>query len=466
MKLVDPKRICIYFFFDKEGIVDDYIVYQLKELKKNISFIHFVVNGNLSKNGAEKVQSYVDEIYVRENKGNDIGAYKAAIKHIGWSTIRQYDELILTNHTCFGPVYPFEEVFSWADNTDCDIWGLTWGHKLDWGVGENYLYKNNKEKHIQSYFYAIRKPLLGSKILADFYDCIPDNCTYAQSVAFYEYAIPGYFENKGYIGCVYCDDEDFNYPLLHNPAYLLEKYRMPLFKRRSFYQQYTDILSNTMGESTRNLIDFVEKETDYDMNLVWDSVLRTCALSDVVRCAQLNRVLPRNYLYNPNEAEKLKMGLIMYLHNSSHFEEYVSLIENFPKNVEILVITTSKNKKDWLEDELNQYGKRITTISVDYVGREVKALLVDANEFVLQHDLICFLHDIGNIKDKPESVTRAYKNKIIESLCPSKEYVSNVISLFESEERLGLAMPSYANHNEYGYNAGSGWGGITKPQIY
>ena len=40
------KRACIYFIYDKDGIIDDYILYQLRDLRENVSFIHCVINGN------------------------------------------------------------------------------------------------------------------------------------------------------------------------------------------------------------------------------------------------------------------------------------------------------------------------------------------------------------------------------------------------------------------------------------
>ena len=125
------KRACIYFIYDKDGIIDDYILYQLRDLRENVSFIHCVLNGNLTEEGRELLSEIADEVYVRENKGNDIGAYRAAIAYIGWEKLAGYDELLLMNNTCFGPVYPFREAFDWAKQQDFDFWGLTWGLKTD-----------------------------------------------------------------------------------------------------------------------------------------------------------------------------------------------------------------------------------------------------------------------------------------------------------------------------------------------
>ncbi|WP_277668742.1 rhamnan synthesis F family protein [Caproiciproducens galactitolivorans] len=456
----NPTRACIYFIYDKDGIIDDYIIYQLKDLRENINFLHCVVNGKLNPEGWKKLEAIVDEVYVRENKGMDIGAYKAAIEYIGWDKLNNYDELVLMNNTCFGPIYPFKEVFDWAKWRDIDFWGLTWGLKTDWLGTKDYLHYNDSHVHIQSYFLVIRKPLLASRLLVDFFHEIPEDVSYALSGSIYEYAFPGYFEDRGYKGDVYCDDrDDYNYPLLHNPVHLLKDFRMPLFKKRSFFHHYTDVLNNTAGEATARLIAFIENETDYDMDLVWASILRTSSLSDVVRCAQLNRVLPRDIFVAPKDTQKLKVGLVYHAYYKDLFDENISYMQNFPDGTDILITTNTEEKKELLEKKLKAAGLKGNVIVIENRGRDVSSLLVGAAEFVFHYDLICFAHDKKTTQVLPHSVGRSWSYKINENLFASKEYVSNIINLFEKEHRLGIAFPPYPNHSGYAYNLGTGWTG-------
>ena len=246
MRLTDqPKRACIYFIYDRDGIVDRYVIHQLEELRENVAFLHCVINGKLTPEGQSALKRVANEVYVRENKGNDIGAYKAAIKYIGWEKLSSFDELVIMNNTCFGPVYPFKECFDWAKSQDIDFWGLTGDTKTDWLGRKNYLHYNGSLVHMQSYFLVLRKPLLGSNLLVKFFDEIPEDTSYVLSGCYYEYAFPGYFEERGYRGSLYCSDmNDMDYPLLHNPVSLLRNYRMPLFKKRSFFHHYTDVLNH------------------------------------------------------------------------------------------------------------------------------------------------------------------------------------------------------------------------------
>ena len=447
------QRACIYFIYDRDGMIDRYVIDQLKDLRKSVSFIHCVINGKLTDEGKAALESVADEVYVRENKGVDVGAYKAAVHHIGWKKLNQYDELVIMNNTCFGPVYPFKEAFDWAAAQDIDLWGLTVDTKTDWMGTKDYLNYNAKPIHFQSNFIVLRKPLLGSDLLKEFFYKLPEDCTYIQSGSIFEYSFPGYFEEHGYKSAVYCDPEDDRYyPLMHDPVRLLRDYRCPLFKKRSFFHHYTDVLYNTAGEATADLIHFLEEETDYDMNLIWDSILRLNNLADIVRCAQLRRVLPRNVALNSQPTSDMKVGVVYHAFYPDLFDESMEHIRNFPDDVGIFITTTTLKNKAILEQKLKDIGRTGTVAVMENRGRDVSSLLVAAKDFVFNYDLICFGHDKKMQKLLPQSAGRSWVHKLHENTYATREYVNNIIDLFRKESRLGIAFPSYPFHSYFSNN--------------
>ena len=52
------RRIAVYFFYDKDGIVDDYSPYLLRDLVKNIEKLIFVSNGPLTAESKEKLAEF------------------------------------------------------------------------------------------------------------------------------------------------------------------------------------------------------------------------------------------------------------------------------------------------------------------------------------------------------------------------------------------------------------------------
>ena len=77
------KRIAIYFFYDKNGVVDKYVNYFLEDLKKNIEELVIVCNGKLNSEGRKEFLKFTDKLIVRENKGFDVWAYKEGLDDNG-----------------------------------------------------------------------------------------------------------------------------------------------------------------------------------------------------------------------------------------------------------------------------------------------------------------------------------------------------------------------------------------------
>lgn len=101
-------RTCIFSYFDINGKIDLNTIYLLKELKQITDNLIFVVNGDVQ---IEKVQTIVDYVFIRENKGLDAGAYKATMKKYNF-IIEGSNELILCNNTFFGPFIPMSDILS------------------------------------------------------------------------------------------------------------------------------------------------------------------------------------------------------------------------------------------------------------------------------------------------------------------------------------------------------------------
>ena len=72
MKQIQPgknKRLAIYFFYDKDGVVDDYIPFLLKDLNENVNELLIVCNGQLTIEGRKKFNELTSHILVRDNIG-------------------------------------------------------------------------------------------------------------------------------------------------------------------------------------------------------------------------------------------------------------------------------------------------------------------------------------------------------------------------------------------------------------
>lgn len=452
-------RAVIYFLFNAEGNIADYIIYQLQEYKKNVDFILLVVNGKLKDYDKLKALKVVDSILERQNIGMDVGAYKDAICHLGRKKIELYDEIVLTNYTCFGPIFPFEEVFSWADKQEVDFWAMTADYK-NMQIEGNYLHKNLCKLHYQSYFLALRKNFLLSEEFQKFLREIPEDISYLESGNYFEYAFPGYFEPMGFKGNLYCNEPDYEYPLLHNPVLLLKKDRIPLIKIRSFFHHYTDTINHDAGLATLFLLDYLKNETKYPEKFIWSYLLKEKNLAEIIWPCQLNLTLPKKQVLDDSNSITMKVGCVFHAHFEDLFGETLAYLKNLVKiNTQVLITTNTPEKRKKLINLCKEHNISAEIRIIENRGRDVSAFLVGASDFVMKFDLVLFAHDKKSSQYPFDSVGRSWRLKLYEDTMGSSEYIKNVINLFQNQPNLGIAFPPYPRHSIFSEGLGSGWTG-------
>jgi lipopolysaccharide biosynthesis protein len=466
MILVDKtevKRLGIFFFYDKEGIVDDYITYLLEDMKKNISDLLVVCNGKLTPEGRAKLLGLTKNLIVRENKGFDVWAYKEGMKYYGWDELSKYDEVVLFNFTIFGPLYPFVEMFNEMDKRDLDFWGITTYHGAPFDpfglIKYGYL-----PEHIQSHFIVIRNDMLKSYEFKYYWDNMGPITSYEEAICFHEAIFTKDFSDKGFKWQVYVDTSDLikhsHAPILMAPLELVKNRKSPIVKRRGFFHQYEDYLNYTTGEQSIEVYEYINKNLKYDVNLIWDNILRTNNQADIKRNMHHNYILPTSISNQStvNYSSK-KIALIMHV----YFEDLIDYCFNYAKSIvpeaDVYITTDTENKKELiLKVFSNLPCAKLVVIIIENRGRDVSALLVGCKEFLLDYDYVCFAHDKKTTQVEPYAVGESFSYKCFENILHNQHLVRNIINTFEDNPRLGLLTPSTPNHAHFYSTVGCEWG--------
>ena len=152
------KRFVLFSFYDPDGIVDDYVIYLLKSFNGIADEILTIVNGSLTPESNERLKT-LSNILMRENMGFDAWGYKEGFENYGYENLKKFDEIICLNHTCFGPIFPWEDMFEKMSQSDCDWWSLFKDH-----CPQNFV----PGEHMPSYFIVIKNPCSPVPILKNF----------------------------------------------------------------------------------------------------------------------------------------------------------------------------------------------------------------------------------------------------------------------------------------------------------
>lgn len=434
------KRLAVYCFYDKDGIVDDYVVFFLNALSKCVSKIFCVVNGNISDSGRKKLEQCSDEVLERENTNFDAGALSYAVKG-KYEEIRQYDELVFCNNSFFGPVYPLEEVFQKMESRPdkSDFWGITVNYYRDADAEKSQ--KQSLNAYIQPYFIVFSKKVILSSVFADFFKNLPEIKTPSEKASLYEQQLTLALSQAGFSYGCYTD----NISLPHADCTvlypdLLIRNKAPFVKRNAFFTDYASFFAVGRGQNARKCLDYVKSSTSYSVDFIWQHLLRTQKMSVLRQNLNLNYILSSSScceLINP----KIKAALVCYVYYPDDVEECLSYARNAEGLADFYFVSsrddTLEVAKKCLADSCFASVKFIKKINK---GRDLSTYLIDCASLFDSYDYLCFIHDKKSPQLENQQLTRDFFRRCVESMLISREYVINLLNAFETHPKFGVAV--------------------------
>lgn len=446
------QRLGIYCFYDKYGHAASFIKTFLDDLMDNLDDLVVVVNGQLSDQARQLFSEYTKTIIVRENKGLDVAAYKQAILTLGWEKLESYDEVICLNDTVMGPVYPFREMFACMDRKDVDFWGITAyaGETVD---------KEQIPTHLQAYWHAYRRSLVSSPAFHEYWETMPLWKDYAEVTRKHEMTFTKHFTDLGFTWASYIDWRKYqgysSYPLLYMPMQIVRDDRCPIFKRRSFFVDYSAYFDQTAGQPALDLYEYLRDHTDYDVDMIWDAILPSYDIDDIRKAMHLDYVLPSQAI-NPQTHGRPRSAFIYHVYFMDLLEDTCHYIASLPEETD-LYITSTEDKIPQIREYMQQHGisHQATFIPVINRGRDVSALLVAACPVVLsgKYDVIGFAHDKKSSQNQENghhgTESQGFAYKLMENTLGSEAYVKNILTLFAENPRLGQVTPPPPYHALY-----------------
>lgn len=437
------KRIAFYLFWDKDGVVDRYIPYCLEKLREHVEHIVVVSNGPISEGGRAELERVADEVWERDNLGFDVGAYKESLTRFGFDRLADYDELILLNYTFFGPVYPFAEMFEKAGTWDVDFWGITEHAEVD---PHFFATGGILQRHIQSHWLAVRKSLLASSEFRDYWESMPTITSYDESIDRHEARFAGHFEAQGFTWKVAYPYTEFasRNPILDAVVQITAE-RCPILKRRTFF--HDPLYMSDHAIIGRDVIDILERSSDYPLDLIWENVARTMEPRVVATNFSLHRIYSDALeITEQQRANLTEMRALVAIHcyYEDMIDELMDYADLLPCTRHIVVTTDTDQKRAILEArlaarEVPSYEVRVTGSNA---GRDVSAFLVGCADHLRSddYDIVVKLHS----KRSPQDGAVAggwFKRHLFGNLLHSENYAANVVNLFSEHPELGMVIP-------------------------
>ena len=455
------KRLGIYVHFDKKGAVGEYVVHCLKGLQELVSDILVVVNGELSDEGRCALQVLGVDILVRENVGFDFGGWKEGIKYYGYDKISNYDELILTNNSYYGPIYPFSEMWNKMDNIECDFWGINKHCKI-----ETKLHKNGPTRqlaeHIQSYWLVFKKQILASLVFKSYWEKLPTYNNMEDAITCGEVGLSTFFESQGFKSASYMDCAKYEALIKGNPTFLSDIQvitdRCPIIKRKFFYAYKENFLNEFVGHGrVKRLLNFLSENNLYDVNMIWDDLLQSVPMSVINDSLHMNYILAGRDDVGSVKLDK-KIACIIYIFHPELISYCYQYIKNIPQYIDIVIVNTSSEVLELCKSTFQDLDSKIEYRMQPNRGRDNAAFLVTCKDIINQYDYLCFVHSkvSAHNDDVKRIVGEEFRSHCFTSLLYSERYINDITNTLSENSRLGLLAPLPILWN---YNlAGNEWG--------
>lgn len=351
------KRICLFAGYDKNGLIDDYVIYYLKEMAK-IADVYYYGDFEPKEGELDKISSYVKASYAKRHKKYDYGSWQELCNIIGWSNIQKYDQLILANDSCYGPLFPIHEVFDEMGKKQVDFWGLS--------CGRGY------HIHLQSYFLVFDKTILKSTHLLDFLNEVKVQPSLREVCDLYEDRITFYLRKQGFKYASYVPYGDF---VVH-PYY--ETWRSIKDKRFPFLK--VKVFDGVVGYDRKpNWRSFLRKYTDYDVSLIENNLKNRGYTKKAIRDAVVHK---NNYsMGNLFKIFVRKSKSLVKRIVKPAWDKYISKFDHRFVGSRIAI----EHRIDQLNEKIESMHNEI---SISNKGKTKESLQTSAIDFVLKYKLI------------------------------------------------------------------------------
>jgi hypothetical protein len=255
------KRITIFAHFDKDNIIDDYVIHYLLELKKISEKIIFVSDSNLDEVEKNKLSKICCDVLALKHGEYDFGSYKRGfflLKSKYDQEFSQIDEVVFANDSCY-LIRDFETVFLEMEKRSDDFWG----------IAESFQHGYN---HLHSYFMVFRSQILQSKVFDEFLSEVKIEKSHKEIIVKYEVGLSKILVESGFkmgslCGKTSVDDIGNKKGI----TFLISQKAYPFLKIKPFISGYV---------APDQFIDLVEKKI---FSMILNNLTRRIGASELIK---------------------------------------------------------------------------------------------------------------------------------------------------------------------------------------
>lgn len=178
-------RVAIFAHYDRDGLIDQHVLYYLRGLNAVADRVLFVSDCELAHSEAAKLAGVAELVAVGRHGEYDFGSWKRGLAYLG-DRLADWDELILANDSCYAPIFPFDEAFARMSVRPCDAWSAMAATSA------------GQISFLNSFFLVFRRPILNDPEFLAFWPKIEPQPYVGDVVSKYEFGLSRLLMEQGY----------------------------------------------------------------------------------------------------------------------------------------------------------------------------------------------------------------------------------------------------------------------------
>lgn len=445
------KRVSILAVLYAKDKLPAYTAYIISELKK-CSEVIAVTAAGCSEAVCACLEEIADKVIVSSEK-NAAALYKKGAEFLingrkGFA--KKTDRLIFVSDSFFGPFYGFDSILSDAQTKlqGTDVWTLT-GCTPD----ENRKIHGNHQLH--TFFTVMNKKVLSSKSFSDFWK---NECKTSDEIEFF-YSLDSFLGREGFkSGCLYDLGDDGIQAMKYDSCRLISE-GLPFLCREAVISGFGDTISVRFGSDLRDSISLISEKCGYNTDMILEYAIGEREPFEVLSAMGNHFVVSGRSFQSDNTFRKDAV-MVFHAHYDELFDENLTRLEKVAGVCDVIITATSAEKCEIIGRKiksLKNLSKGNTRIILsEGRGRDMGGLLIEARQYLSEYKYIGFSHDKKSVHHQRLSA-EAFKDIIIDNVIPAAGFVREVLSLFDSDNRLGLLVPPVPEHEKYFAVTGRSW---------
>lgn len=142
------------------------------------------------------------------------------------------------------------------------------------------------------------------------------------------------------------------------------------------------------------LLSFLREHTAYDVNMIFENIIKTCHQDDFVVSMDLFYILPSDIIKISSVDNKYNVALvIMHLYYKNLLQYSLHYVASMSPNADIIATTPHVDEVDRIKNAFSLLPSYVEVRLIDNRGRDVSSLQVGADDVIEKYDYVCFYHD-------------------------------------------------------------------------